>query len=131
MVFFSFSSRRTILLKSFYRLQRLVEIRYATIIGRRRPEANPFSTTKHFLTGDPVEKEEPMSNPDTTSAAMQYIMTMLLQRLDATGAVKLDEMIAGVQSDLQACIDPTPAVQETFKETLTLLRFARNCGTGQ
>lgn len=78
-----------------------------------------------------MEKEEPMSNPDTTTAALQYIMTMLLQRLDATGAVKLDEMIAGVQSDLQACIDPTPAVQETFKETLNILRFARNCGTGQ
>lgn len=67
---------------------------------RLQPEANPFSITAHFLTGDPVEKEEPMSNPDTTTAAMQYIMTMLLQRLDATGAVKLDEMIAGVQSDL-------------------------------
>jgi len=72
-----------------------------------------------------------MSNPDTTTAAMQYIMTMLLQRLDATGAVKLDELIAGVQSDLQASSDPTPAVQETFKETLNILRFARNCGTGQ
>ncbi|EOA05029.1 hypothetical protein HFRIS_009110 [Herbaspirillum frisingense GSF30] len=72
-----------------------------------------------------------MSNPYTTTAAMQYIMTMLLQRLDATGAIKLDGMIAGVQSDLQACVDLTPAVQETFKETLNILRFARNCGTGQ
>jgi len=78
-----------------------------------------------------VEKEEPMNNPDTNTAALRYIMTMLLQRLDATGAVKLDEMIAGVQSDLQACSDPTPAVQETFKEALNILRFARNCGIGQ
>lgn len=47
----------------------------------------------------------------------------------AAGTVKLDEMIAGVNGDQQACINPTPAVQETFQETLKILRFAKNCGT--
>ncbi|MDR6743313.1 replicative DNA helicase [Herbaspirillum sp. 1173] len=72
-----------------------------------------------------MEKEE----PDTNVAAIRYIITMLLQRLDATGAVKLDEMIAGIQGDQLACVNPSPAVQETFQETLKILRFAKNCGT--
>lgn len=72
-----------------------------------------------------MEKEE----PDTNAAAIRYILTMLLQRLDATGTVKLDEMIAGANGDQQACINPTAAVQETFQETLKILRFAKNCGT--
>lgn len=75
-----------------------------------------------------MKKEGPASHPDVDVAAMRYIMMMLLQRLDAAGHVQLKEMIAGVESDQQASGNTPPVVQETFNETLRILRLANNGG---
>ncbi|MGO0789384.1 hypothetical protein ACTOWA_05890 [Herbaspirillum seropedicae] len=77
-----------------------------------------------------IEKKT-FNNPDVKIAAMQYLMTMLLQRLDAAGQVHLKEMIAGVEADQQAAENADMMAKETFCETLQILRFAQNLIKGR
>lgn len=68
------------------------------------------------------------SKPDAALAAIRYVLIMLLQRLEGTGQIDLKEIIAGVQADEQASTGASPLIQETFLETLKLLKFAQRRG---
>ncbi|WP_413458342.1 hypothetical protein [Herbaspirillum huttiense] len=68
--------------------------------------------------------QESKHSPETRMAAMNYIMMMLLQRLDSAGHISLTEMIAGVEGDQAAATDVSSPVQATFGAALELLHLA-------
>jgi hypothetical protein len=74
--------------------------------------------------------ENQPSNSDVMVAAVQYPMTMLLQRLEAAGQIQLKEMIAGVENDQKASQGASLTAHETFGEALRILQFANTCGQG-
>lgn len=64
---------------------------------------------------------------DTKTEATSYLLTMLLQRIEAQLPGTLDDMIEGVKSD-QASVSGTPVkgrnIHEVFEEALRLLAIA-------